>query len=496
MLFPKHRRRPFLLLLLLPLIFSLLYLNHRLANPLSPSPIFTTSRNATSHLLAPRTQHFWSSLHTLLQKTAPSVSEPLRSVRDPTEEDLDASKNDNTSPRPDNIPLTDTDLAALTESHSAYVSALRSLSPQLPVWKGTSGVVMTAGGGYLGTALTSLLLLRRSGSNLPVHLFLDSPAEADPHLCHTVLPKLNAECVLFSSLLRPSDGVQHYQYKVLSILLSPFEKVLYLDSDAWPISSPDRLFTSEPFLSRGLITWPDFWLTTICPHFHTISNSSAPPTLRRRSSESGILLYDKRSHAESLLLATYYNWHGPDVYYPLLSQHAPGEGDKETFAQAALALSQPFYDVRTPDTVLGRWINGTFETAGMKQADPAADFRLQGGFSGADLDADHAREPPAAKKAAPLFIHHNLFKIDLFKVGDASDPMFRLDDEGKPGRLWGPDEKLVRDSGFDVERAMWDVVLKANCGKTTAAANAAGCGNLKRWYEAVFVEAPPLVDGL
>ncbi|KAI8228156.1 Alpha-1,2-mannosyltransferase MNN21 [Colletotrichum sp. SAR 10_96] len=465
MLFPKHRRRPSLLLLLVPLIFSLLYLNHRLANPLSPSQIFTTSRNATSHLLAPRTQHFWSSLHTLLQKTAPSISEPLRSARDPTEEDLDASKNDNTSPRPDNIPLSETDLAALTESHSAYVSALRSLAPRLPVWKGTSGVVMTAGGGYLGTALTSLLLLRRS-----------RPAPL-PH--------------------RPAQAQRrHYQYKVLSILLSPFEKVLYLDSDAWPISSPDRLFTSEPFLSRGLITWPDFWLTTISPHFHTITNSSAPPTLRRRSSESGILLYDKRTHAQSLLLATYYNWHGPDVYYPLLSQHAPGEGDKETFAQAALALSQPFYDVRTPDTVLGRWINGTFETAGMKQADPAADFRLQGGFSGADLDADHAREPPVAKKAAPLFIHHNLFKIDLFKVGGASDPMFRLDEEGKPGRLWGPDEKLVRDSGFDVERAMWDVVLKANCGKTTAAANATGCGNLKRWYEAVFVEAPPLVDGL
>lgn len=135
MLFPKHRRRPSLLLLLVPLIFSLLYLNHRLANPLSPSPIFTTSRNATSHLLAPRTQHFWFSLHTLLQKTAPSVSEPLRSLRGPTEEDLDASKNDNTSPRPDNIPLSETDLAALTASHSAYVSALRSLAHNSPSGK-------------------------------------------------------------------------------------------------------------------------------------------------------------------------------------------------------------------------------------------------------------------------------------------------------------------------------------------------------------------------
>ncbi|KAL0938659.1 alpha-1,2-mannosyltransferase [Colletotrichum truncatum] len=490
MLFPKSRRRPAwpLFLIIIPFFLTLLYIRPSLTiSSLSHAKNKSPSRNATSHLASKEMQAYWAELHSMLSRTNPSI-EPLTSSRDPTPEELDAAKNTNSSPRPDLITISDSDLSSLKSKHSTFVASLKTLGPKLPTWKGTTGVVMTAGGGYLGTAVTSILMLRRSGSTLPVHLFLDTPDEYDRQLCEVTLPQLNTECLIFTSVLRPSDDVKHYQYKVLSILLSPFEKVLLLDSDAWPVTSPDRLFTSEPFTSNGLITWPDFWLTTISPHFYAIANFTAPPILRRRSSESGILLYDKKTHAESLLLATYYNWYGPGCFYPLLSQHAPGEGDKETFAQAALALSQPFYDVRTPDTVLGRWINGSFETAGMKQADPAEDYRLQS----PNLSGDHAQEPAEEKKAKPLFIHHNLFKLDIFKVGASSDPMFRLNEEGRLSRLWGPDKKLVENSGFDVERAMWDVVLAADCGSTFYEE----CENLKRWYQAVFVDSPPLVDGL
>ncbi|KAF6841418.1 alpha-1,2-mannosyltransferase [Colletotrichum plurivorum] len=495
---PKSRRRPTWPFLLIPIALVLLYLHPSLSLPAFPSSkvahVVSKPGNATFHLRSAETREYWTKLHSSLTKNNPSIA-PFKSSRPPTPDEIDAGKNDNSSPRPDLIELLPADVEALKSAHATFVSTLATLTPVLPKWKNTKGVVMTAGGGYLGTAITSILMLRRSGSKLPVHLFLDDPSERDPHLCDVVLPRIDVECLVFSDLLRPTDGVQHYQYKVLSILLSPFEKVLYLDSDAWPIHPPEPLFASVPFTNRGLITWPDFWLTTVSPHFYTVAGFPAPPILKRRSSESGILLYDKTTHAESLLLATYYNWYGPGCYYPLLSQLAPGEGDKETFVHAALALNQNFWDVRTPDTVLGRWINGSFETAGMKQADPAEDYRLQASGSEsttAATDEDHAREPPAEKKAKPFFIHHNLFKLDIGAVGKDTDPMFRLDTEGHFGRLWGPDRKLIEDSGFDVERAMWDVVLKANCGSTFSKE----CDGLKRWYEAVFVNAPPLVDGL
>ncbi|KAF9879686.1 hypothetical protein CkaCkLH20_02497 [Colletotrichum karsti] len=489
MLFPNPRRRPPYLLLTIPILLTLLYIRPSLPSlfhhPRPAQPL--AQPNATTHLLSPAIQKYWSDLHSLLAASDPSI-EPLKSTRDPTQDEL----VDETLPRPDVTPVSESALKALKSAHATYVFGLKSLARRLPTWEGSAGIVMTAGGGYLGTAWTSILMLRRAGSALPVHLFLDSPADYDPHLCGVVLPKLGAECLLFSSVLRPADGVSHYQYKVLSILLSPFERVLYLDSDAWPILSPDHLFATEPFASYGLITWPDFWLSTMSPHFNEVAGFEAPPLLKRRTSESGILLYDKRSHARSLLLATFYNWYGPGCFYPLLSQHAPGEGDKETFVQAALALSEPFYDVWTPDDVVGRWINGSYETAAMLQADPAEDYRLQSTGPGADLTADHAKEPPAARKAKPLFIHHNLFKVNLFKIGASSDPMFRLDEKGRLGRLWGLHKKVIKDSGFDVERAMWDTVFEANCGLTSRA----GCGDLKRWYEAVFDEAEPLVDGL
>ncbi|GKT40420.1 alpha-1,2-mannosyltransferase MNN21 [Colletotrichum spaethianum] len=516
-LFPAKRRRP-LWLYLVPPILSLLLLAHihSFHFPSTLLPYNTNSLayyhndhhpSAAAHLKSKPVQHFWKSLQTALHAAEPSLPSPLRATLGPplSEDELDSSPSSttitNSTPRRNLIALDDASLESLTAQHASFVSAIKStLSKKLPVWKGTRGVVMTAGSGYLGTALTSILMLRRSGSRLPVHLFLDTRAEraAASDFCDGILPRMAVECLVMEDLLLASKTkatIKHFQYKVLSILLSPFQQTLYLDSDAWPVHDPEPLFASEPFTSHGLVTWPDFWLETASPNYYRIANATLPPPrpLTRRSSESGILLYDKATHADDLLLAAYYNWFGPDCFYPLLSQGAPGEGDKETFLHAAQALARPFWDVRTPVTVLGRWINGTFETATMRQADPAEDFRL---FRAAAA-RDHAREDPDESKrraAKTFFIHHNLFKLDVAAVGAASDPMFRLDEEGRAGRLWGPGGggPLIEDSGFDVERRMWDVVLAArDCGSASQVSDDR-CGRLVRWYEAVFGEAPPL----
>jgi alpha 1,2-mannosyltransferase len=56
--------------------------------------------------------------------------------------------------------------------------------------------------------------------------------------------------------------------------------------------------------------------------FYDIFRIDVAPMNFRRASESGIILYSKRRHAAGLLLATYYNYFGPDFYYPLLTQGA------------------------------------------------------------------------------------------------------------------------------------------------------------------------------
>lgn len=60
----------------------------------------------------------------------------------------------------------------------------------------------------------------------------------------------------------------------------------------------------------------------------------------------------------------------------MLSQGAAGEGDKETFRHAALVVKAPFYYVKSRVTVMGRWLNGPWRSAGMKQADPRVDWEL------------------------------------------------------------------------------------------------------------------------
>ena len=52
-------------------------------------------------------------------------------------------------------------------------------------------------------------------------------------------------------------------------------------------------------------------------------------------------------------MMVYYNYFGPDYYYPLQSQNGPGQGDKETFSAAAVAVNSPFYGVKTPCQPLG-----------------------------------------------------------------------------------------------------------------------------------------------
>jgi Mannosyltransferase putative len=58
----------------------------------------------------------------------------------------------------------------------------------------------------------------------------------------------------------------------------------------------------------------------------------------RSSTESGEIMYSKPKHELSLLLATYYNYYGPDFYYPLQSQGAPGEGDRRPSTGQQLPL--------------------------------------------------------------------------------------------------------------------------------------------------------------
>ena len=436
-----------------------------------------------NQLHAPEVVDFWKKLVGALVDAKPAVDEikPERAASmDDERVDPKAAKDHQ---RLDLIHLTDDDFRAMKRSHAWFMAAAKALAPLLPYKKKSRGVVMTAGGAYFGMAITSVRMLRRTGSALPVEVFLDSWRDYDIQTCENILPDLGARCLVLADIWQTTpelDKLIKYQFKVFALLFSSFQDILFLDADAFPAHKPDALLDLEPYKSTGLVTWPDFWVSTTSHYLYDITGVEEPSLDTRRASESGIMVYSKRLHAPSLLLAVYYNYYGPKRYYPLFSQGAQGEGDKETFLHAAMALDEPFYDVRTSVTVMGSMINGTWQSAGMKQGDPVEDYALRQAAAkkpesssppssaamdhAAELSGDSSSPTSAAEElpsARPLFIHNNVVNLDLHHLFDL--PERWRNETGARVRLWGPADDVVHTFGYDAELALWRELLVAAC---------------------------------
>lgn len=290
------------------------------------------------------------------------------------------------------VPVPKSTQDQLRESHKQYVDYLTSedniVDAYALVTKGTYlwdtykdsyGIVMTGGGKYSWLSFLSIMQLRTTHSRLPVEVFIPSLEEYEDSFCEEILPKYNARCVVFKKP-NPGFSVKGYQLKIFALLYSSFENTLFLDSDVFPLVNIDYLFHSDLYEENGLLLWPDAWARTTSPKYYDIaginvlekkvrysesekdkldegknvkdlgdgdfSNSDFHDfenTLSNPTVEAGVIFVNKTSHLRTLQLALYYNVLGPDFYYPLLTQGAAGEGDKETFLAAANVMGEPFH---------------------------------------------------------------------------------------------------------------------------------------------------------
>lgn len=387
--------------------------------------------------------------------------------------------NGSRTPYSDRLDITDAQLEMLRNAHWDMVRRLERLNDDdTSVFSGR-GVVMVGGGEYYAPALIGIQMLRRTGSRLPVEVFVPNHKEYEKEICEKYLPRLNAKCVVLSDFQKHYDEgrgmeIKHYQLKAPALLLSSFSEVLLLDSDSMPMVDPSLIFDTEPYMSSGLITWPDFWTATESPRFWDIAGMiSFPEGLPPASSESGQLVINKRTHLAPLLLATYYNLFGSDFYYPLLSQGALGQGDKETFMAAAVALNMPHYRVRTGAKSLGRHDGHKTKGTAIVQHLPADDA------------SSSARESGNVRAA---FLHSNTPKMNaghLVDEGDlvAADGHTRL-------RLLGSKEDLLKLFGYDVEDVLWDLLVQTGCELAETLEDWKSrknlCERLKQHHEAVF----------
>lgn len=371
--------------------------------------------------------------------------------------------------------------------------------------KNANGIVYVGGGKFTFLALLSIISLRESGSNLPVEVLIPNNVEHEPEFCDVHFPKLNARCILLSQIISPEItkkiALGGYQYKSLLLMVSSFENVLLLDSDCFVIRNPDDIFNTEPFTTQGMVVWPDYWRRVTHPAYYDIANleisdsrsrygidkytfteqelkkswfghkakNSVPlhdrkNTIPDPSSETGQLLINKKTHFNTILLSLYYNYYGPDYYYPLFSQGTQGEGDKETFILLANALGQEFYQVNKRVEACGYWEKETFTGTGMFQFDPVTDYlNLQNYLSRKSTDItkyDPMRFPKVFTKenSKMLFLHNNYPKIDPYRlILDGNLIEKNLENKiTKMIRLFGPVD--MDNIGKDLELVIWKYV--------------------------------------
>lgn len=433
--------------------------------------------------------NFWRQFQPLLAAYEPQCAPPARLAN----ADSVRFRVKNPERRPENLEMEESDVAKLKKAHSGFVDKIsKSNPPQLSYYRGTRGIVSTAGGSYLPVLVISLRMLRKTGSRLPVEVFLADTSEYEPYICDVILPYLNARCVVLSKVLSQVRNagnykIEKYQFKPFAMLFSSFEEILFLDADAFPLIDPESLFTSAPYANNSMITWPDFWFSTISPLYYRAASREVPPMNTRQSTESGEVVISKKTHLKTLLLCTYYNYWGPTHYYRLMSQGAAGEGDKETFVTAAETVGEPFYQVSEPIRAIGHRIEGGMAGSAMVQYDPAEDYALT--QRGVWRVAEEDNIEPDAPMPRPFFIHANFPKFNPATVftEQAVNPAFAED--GSYTRAWTIPEDTVPAIG-DVEREFWREIMWTACELEDKFRSWEGvegiCDNVKDYWSAMF----------
>lgn len=338
--------------------------------------------------------------------------------------------------------LSDADISTSKDAHSSVIRLLPEYEDLVTYSSHSRGIVIIGGGRFTPMALVSVLMLRKTKSNLPVEVFLPDETDYDEYTCEVIFKEINARCLVLSRFTK--IPIANYQYKVFGILFSSFEDVIFLDADSFPVIDPSKLFRFEPYTSTGLVTWPDFWISSATHLFYEITNQPVPNLHEHASSESGQILISKRKHGRSLLLALYYNLHGPAFYYKLLSQKAAGEGDKETWIAAATALNNTYYQVREGAQPVGRHLNGTYRYGGMLQYNPHDDYEQQQKNQVPFRESEHPES---------VFFHLN---------GAKPNPQDWLNNQHGL-RLWGPLSEMMRRFGRDLEREIWEKIIYVAC---------------------------------
>ena len=195
---------------------------------------------------------------------------------------------------------TDLSLADAQATQLSHIEVTKKL-PSYPerVFSGR-GIVMLAGGRYSDYAATGLGMLREINCRLPIEVWMKDEKEEKAGWCDELRDE-GMVCRRVSDYMDVSKLEHGYQLKIISILFSSFEQILFLDGDNIPVRKPDGVFDSKSFMDTGVVLWTDYWRHTgspFLPYVLGLTQEASDILIQEQNKtvESGQLMWDKKRH--------------------------------------------------------------------------------------------------------------------------------------------------------------------------------------------------------
>lgn len=194
--------------------------------------------------------------------------------------------------------------------------------------------------GYMPSAYALMSELRRLGCDLPITVAYLGYEEMDHNICSLIKSEFGAEAIDLRHISDTSDPMRilaGWETKIYAIQHSPYEEVLFLDSDNTPVKNPEYLFDLKGHVECGATFWPDLppytkkeWLPR-----EVWDSVGLPYRNNYIDFESGQLIVNKRKCWKPLEIVRFINEHS-DYWYKLVF------GDKSTFFLGFHKMDYPY----------------------------------------------------------------------------------------------------------------------------------------------------------
>jgi hypothetical protein len=225
------------------------------------------------------------------------------------------------------------------EAHLLLADRFLADMPRYPEGKFSGrGAVICGGGAYEASVYVACRMLRHVGWPHPIQVWHRGDAEplSDRVRLLPGVEVIDSEAHPARAGRRVFGG---WESKTLAVLNCPFEEVLFLDADCYPVYDPDECF--EPRHNpHGVVTWPDTPVGDGAVHWP--SYGLAPDG--KTGLNGGHYVFTKRRAWEVLQLASHYDNHS-DYYYwrVVFGVEAGAFGDQEQVRVALHKLGTPHH---------------------------------------------------------------------------------------------------------------------------------------------------------